>query len=555
MTIIILAAKEREKAQKLATQKRIAEASSTATSRTASPTGTPLRGPKGLKKSKSGTSTPLRVPTRSDDQGQFDISALNLGEKDEDSVFEEPPKTSIAKEKVLEEAKKSLDAEVKGGRKGVSLVVIGHVDAGKSTLMGRLLYELGRVDEKRKVANERASDKIGKGSFSWAWELDGTSEERERGVTMDVALQVLETPHRNITILDAPGHRDFIPNMISGASQADCALIVVDASTGEFEAGFERGGQTREHLVLVRSLGVAQVIVAVNKLDQVDWSQDRYDDIRSQLKAFLVQSGFHPSKTYYVPVGAMDGVNLINRKGAESAILTQWYSGPTLVDLLDILQPPMRDISSPLRFPISNVFKGQGSGTGVSGRICGGVVQVGERLRILPGDETGIVKAIETETENLPWAAAGMNVTLYLTAVDPVHLNIGSVLCPPTNLIPLVTVFTARIIVFDIQVPILAGTSVELFHHSHDVPASISKLNSTLDRATGIPIKKNPRVLTKGTSAEVQITIRPGSFSGPATRALPIPLELFSASKEMGRILIRRGGETIGAGIVLEILG
>ncbi|ETW84471.1 hypothetical protein HETIRDRAFT_63200 [Heterobasidion irregulare TC 32-1] len=427
--------------------------------------------------------------------------------------------------------------------------------------MGRLLYELGRVDEKRKVANERASDKIGKGSFSWAWELDGTSEERERGVTMDVALQVLETPHRNITILDAPGHRDFIPNMISGASQADCALIVVDASTGEFEAGFERGGQTREHLVLVRSLGVTQVIVAVNKLDQVDWSQDRYDDICSQLKAFLVQSGFHPSKTYYVPVGAMAGVNLTNRKGAESAILTQWYSGPTLVDLLDILQPPMRDISSPLRFPISNVFKGQGSGTGVSGRICGGVVQVGERLRILPGDETGIVKgnlpcsAIETETENLPWAAAGMNATLYLTAVDPVHLNIGSVLCPPTNLIPLATVFTARIIVFDIQVPILAGTSVELFHHSHDVPASISKLNSTLDRATGIPIKKNPRVLTKGTSAEVQITIRPGSFSGPATRALPIPLEPFSASKEMGRILIRRGGETIGAGIVLEILG
>ncbi|EIM85561.1 EF Tu GTP binding domain-containing protein [Stereum hirsutum FP-91666 SS1] len=414
--------------------------------------------------------------------------------------------------------------------------------------MGRLLYELGRVDEKRKTANERASSKIGKGSFSWAWELDGTTEERERGITMDVALQTLETPHRHITILDAPGHKDFIPNMISGASQADCALLVVDASTGEFEAGFERGGQTREHLVLVRSLGVAQVVVAVNKLDQVGWASDRYEDVCSQLKPFLLQSGFHPSKTRFVPVGAMAGINLLDREGDEAKNLRAWYSGPALVDLLDVLQPPTRDITAPLRFPVSNVFKGQGSGTGVSGRLCGGIVQVGEKLRILPGDETAIVKSIETESESLPWAAAGTNATLYLTAVDPIHLNIGSVLCPTTDLIPMAASFTARIIVFDIQVPILAGSSVELFHHSRDVPASISKLNATLDRASGNTLKKNPRVLTKGTSAEVQINIRPASLSGPNSRAQPIPLEPFSVNKEMGRILIRRGGETIGAG-------
>jgi len=200
--------------------------------------------------------------------------------------------------------------------------------------MGRLLYELGRVDEKTRRANEKGSGKIGKGSFSWAWGLDGTTEERERGVTMDIALQTLATPHRQITVLDAPGHRDFIPNMISGASQADCALLVVDAATGEFEAGFQRGGQTREHLLLVRSLGVSQVIVAVNKLDQVAWSKIRYEEICASLRPFLIQSGFQHSRTRFVPVGAMQGVNLVGREGDSAAELRQWYSGSTLVNFL-----------------------------------------------------------------------------------------------------------------------------------------------------------------------------------------------------------------------------
>jgi elongation factor 1 alpha-like protein len=234
--------------------------------------------------------------------------------------------------------------------------------------MGRLLYELGRLDEKTRRANERGSEKMGKSSFSWAWGLDGTLEERERygapffpiyllnlrgqrGITMDIAMQTLTTPHRIITVLDAPGHRDFIPNMISGASQADCALLVVDSATGEFEAGFDRGGQTREHLLLVRSLGVTQVIVAVNKLDQVsdvvhsgglissfknqvEWSRARYEEICAILRPFLVQSGFQTSKSKFVPVGAMQGVNLLNRDGIEATELKQWYNGPTLVDLL-----------------------------------------------------------------------------------------------------------------------------------------------------------------------------------------------------------------------------
>ncbi|KAH9927121.1 EF Tu GTP binding domain-containing protein, partial [Epithele typhae] len=483
------------------------------------------------------------------DQSQLDIAGLNLNDDEPlEAIPDEPAKTPAVIEKLIVEAKAALAVQEKSEKKSLSMVVVGHVDAGKSTMMGRLLYELGRVDEKQRYANERESAKIGKSSFSWAWGLDGTQEERERGITMDIALQTLTTPHRVITILDAPGHKDFIPNMISGASQADSALLVVDAAVGEFEAGFDRGGQTREHLILVRSLGVAQVVVAVNKLDQVEWSRARYVEICELLKPFLAQSGFHPSKTKFVPVAAMTGVNLAQAEPKGSPLF-EWYKGPTLVDLLDALEPPTRDINAPLRFPISNVFKGTLSGIAVSGRMCGGVVVVGERLRIVPGDDSATVKAIDSDGDSMQWAGSGANVNLTLTGVDPVALGIGSVLCRPTDVIPLATAFTAKIIVFEIQIPITIGTPVELFHHSRDVPASFTRLVSVLDRANGSVVKSKPRFLTKGMSAEVEITIREAGYLGSSARAVSIPIEPFSVNKDMGRILIRRGGETIGAGV------
>ncbi|KAI6105432.1 P-loop containing nucleoside triphosphate hydrolase protein [Pisolithus sp. B1] len=559
--LVVAAAKEREKAQKATQQGRRMGSSgyTTPVSRAMSPVASPVKSAKragGVVQTsrRTGDGTSSRGSSGGPDQKIFDIAALNLTSKEEVTVDEPPPKVALERGKLLEEARRVLEGVGRNGKKSVSLVVIGHVDAGKSTLMGRLLYELGHVDEKTRVANERGSNKVGKGSFSWAWGLDETTEERERGITMDIALQSLTTPHRQITILDAPGHKDFIPNMISGASQADCALLVVDAATGEFEAGFDRGGQTREHILLVRSLGVSQVIVAVNKLDQVNWAESRYEEICRLLRTFLSQSGFQSSKTGFVPVAAMLGVNLVDRSSQGPPALTSWYKGPTLVDLLDKLEPPARDIESPLRIPISNVFKGQSSGIGVSGRICGGIVQVGERVRVLPGDETAVVRSIEVDEINVPWATAGSNATLYLVSIDPVYLAVGSILCPPWNLVPLATAFSARIIVFDIQVPITAGASIELFHHSRDVPATLSRLVATTDRASGSVVKRNPRVLSRGTSAEVEITLRAGTLSAPSATARPIPLEPFSVNKDMGRILVRRGGETIAAGIVLNVI-
>ncbi|OCF36633.1 elongation factor 1 alpha-like protein [Kwoniella heveanensis BCC8398] len=502
----------------------------------------------------SGTNTPKtsKSPLTT---AQQDLAGLHLGEEADEAErererekYKERAALNMKTEELVAKVRKE---EEESGKQNISLIVVGHVDAGKSTLMGRLLYDIGELTEKEKTANERGSKKVGKGSFAFAWGLDALGDERDRGVTIDIATTHFATPHRNITLLDAPGHRDFIPAMISGAAQADVALMVVDGSPGEFEAGFERGGQTREHAWLVRSLGVKEIIVGVNKMDVVSWSQDRYDDIVDALKPFLVSAGFSAAKTTFMPLAAMEGINVLENNAEE---LKAWYDGPTLIDALaDKVEVPARPYDSPLRIPLSNVFKGQtavASGVAVSGRLCSGVVQVGDRLRAVPGDEVATVRTIEVDDDSAPYAVAGQNVTLYLSGIDAIHLSIGTVLCPTSLPVPLVNKFTAQILVFDLSSPIITGTAVELFHHSMNLPATISRLVSISEK--GLVVKKNPRVLQKGTTATVELTLRPnngnGSSNSTSSKAPSIPLETTADNKEMGRVLIRRGGETIAAG-------
>ncbi|SGY94389.1 BQ5605_C037g11647 [Microbotryum silenes-dioicae] len=460
-----------------------------------------------------------------------------------------PPAITMAKDKILAEVR-----EREKDRKPVlSLVVVGHVDAGKSTLMGRVLHELGETSDRSVEQQQRNAAKIGKASFAYAWTFDAMEEERARGVTIDVAIDGFETNSKKFTLIDAPGHRDFIPNMISGAAQADTAVLVVDGSIGAFEKGMEGGGQTREHAVLVRSLGVQQLIVAVNKLDAVGWAQSRFETIQEQLSPFLTQSGFQPSKVSFVPVGAMSGENLVERR---NEILKAWYEGPTLVEQLDRLEVPLRALEAPLRIPVSNVFKGQSataSGLAVSGRVESGIVQAGERLCALPGDESGVVRSLEVDGEHVSYAIAGVNVTVFLSNIDPIQLSVGSILCPPSEPIPVVSSFLAQIMVFDVKYPITAGYAVELFHHSRDIPATITTLEATLDKATGAVLKSKPRMLTKASSAKVRVQLRAPAGGSASSRRAVIPLEPFAVSKGMGRVLFRRGGETIAAGIVLEV--
>ncbi|KAJ3071519.1 HBS1-like protein [Rhizoclosmatium hyalinum] len=358
-------------------------------------------------------------------------------------------------------------------------------------------------------------------------------------------MSFFQTKSHRFTILDAPGHRDFIPNMISGASQADVALLVIDSGTGEFEVGFELGGQTREHALLVRSLGVSQLVVAVNKLDMMDWAEHRFLEIKEKLTLFLLGAGFKKDKIFFVPVSGFTGENMVERK---SDVLGSWYSGPTLQESLDALQPPVRALEKAFRLPIVDYFKGGviaggGGSLSVSGRIEAGTLQIGDTVTVMPLGEHGVVKSIESNNDPIKWAVAGDNIVITLNGIDVQQIHIGNVLCSPQALVPVADVFRVKIVTFDIAIPLTLGIPIVVHHQSASTSGIISKLISVLDKSTGEVSKKNPRALPKNVTAVVDIKVE-----------RPICVELAKDSRELGRIMIRSGSTVVAAGIVTEIV-
>ncbi|NWJ04019.1 HBS1L protein, partial [Crypturellus undulatus] len=466
------------------------------------------------------------------------LSAQIVQASEEQNMVPTPVKKS-SKTKPQIDVKAELEKR-QGGKQLLNLVVIGHVDAGKSTLMGHLLYLLGNVNKRTMHKYEQESKKAGKASFAYAWVLDETGEERERGVTMDVGMTKFETKTKVITLMDAPGHKDFIPNMITGAAQADVAILVVDASRGEFEAGFETGGQTREHGLLVRSLGVTQLAVAVNKMDQVNWQQERFQEITSKLGQFLRQAGFKESDVAYIPTSGLGGENLVTRGQSEE--LTKWYTGKCLLEQIDAFKPPQRSVDKPFRLCVADVFKDQGSGFCVTGKIEAGYIQVGERLLAMPPNETCTAKGITLHDEPVDWAAAGDHVSLTLTGMDIIKINVGCVFCDPKEPIKACTRFRARILIFNIEVPITKGFPVLLHYQTVSEPATIRRLLSVLHKSTGEVTKKKPKLLTKGQNALIELQTQ-----------RPVALELYKDFKELGRFMLRYGGSTIAAGVITEV--
>ncbi|CAO1630087.1 unnamed protein product [Parajaminaea phylloscopi] len=512
---------------------------------------TPAKGGKSIGSSSAASAASVSQVTTPRDERNFVLGAPAVAKLSagigklhvDDETSAEPLPKPANHAKILEEWRQRQTAS--DAKKEISIVVVGHVDAGKSTLMGRVLHDVGSLSDREHSSHERASAKIGKGSFAYAWALDASEEERERGVTISTAHATFTLPHRNYTVLDAPGHRDFVPSMITGAAQADAAILVIDATKGAFEAGFGPKGQTREHAVLIRALGVRDLVVAVNKLDTVNYEQARFEEILAQMQPFLASTGFDTGRIAFVPLGAAAGEN-VSRRAAGSA-LSSWYSGPTLLDVLDSLDPPVRDVDAPLRMPLTNVFRGQtavSSGVAAAGRVLSGLVAVGDRLRVVPGDETATVRAIEQDGESVPWSVAGGSVTVYLAGIDEIHLAVGSILCPPTQPIALSTSLLVQLLVFDPTYPILAGSMASLHHHSLDVPCTVTELVSSIDKAdsgqSGAAKKRKPRVLGKGATAMVRLTVQsPG-----------LPVEV--ARKDLARVLLRMHGETVAAGMVTE---
>lgn len=423
----------------------------------------------------------------------------------------------------------------------LNLAIVGHVDSGKSSLSGRLLHLRGRISQKEMHKYEKEAKQEGKGSFAYAWSLDESAEERERGITMTVAVAYFDSKKYHVVLLDSPGHRDFVPNMISGATQADAAILVIDASIGAFEAGIDASrGQTREHAQLIRSFGVDQIIVAVNKMDVVGYSMDRFDAIRQKLGTFLQSCGFKHSSVFWVPVSVMENQNLI--AGPSDARLS-WYQGPCLLDTVDSLQPPTRDYSKPLLMPICDFVKSEAQGqVSVCGKMETGALRPGSKVLVMPYGEIATVRSLVRDTQTCNVARAGDNVTINLQGIESNRVIPGGVLCHPDFPVAVCNHLELKILVLDITTPILIGSQLEFHVHHAKEAARVVKILGLLDPKTGKQTKKSPRCILAKQNAVVEVMLEGD-----------VCVQEYTRCRGLGRVSLRASGRTIALGVITKV--
>lgn len=407
----------------------------------------------------------------------------------------------------------------------VNLVFIGHVDHGKSTTIGRLLYDLGLITDKD-LSPEA-------GSFKFAWVMDREREERERGVTIGIAYQKIETEKNLITIIDAPGHRDFVKNMITGASQADAGVLVVAADDGIMP-------QTREHAALAFTLGVNQLVVVINKMDLVGYEKSVYERLKGEIAALLAGIGYRDAENFpFIPVASFHGENLVS----PSSKMT-WYSGPTLLQALETLREPEKPVDKPLRIPVQNVYSISGVGTVPIGRVETGMLEVGDVVVFQPSGKSGEVRSIEMHHQPRPKALPGDNIGFNVRGLTKADISRGDVVGHPENPPTVVREFLARIIVLTVPGEISPGFTPSIHCHTADAPGTISELLKKIDPKSGGVLEENPQSLRRGDAGVVKISL-----------LKPMVLERVAELPQLGRFAIRHGGQTIGAGICTEILG
>jgi len=412
----------------------------------------------------------------------------------------------------------------------LNLVFIGHVDHGKSTTVGRLLVDTGHIEQYVIDKYKKEAEQKGKATFEFAWVMDNLKEERERGLTIDVAHRKLTTNKYYFTIIDAPGHRDFVKNMITGTSQADAAVIVVSAIEGP-------QAQTKEHIYLAKTLGVNQVIISINKMDAVNYDQSKYDAAKKSVETLLKTVGYKTDEIPFIAASGYVGDNV-----AKKSTNMPWYKGPTLVEALDNLKMPPKLTDKPLRLPIQDVYTITGVGTVPVGRIETGVLKPEMKIIFMPSNKVGEVKSIEMHHENLPQAVPGDNVGFNVRGIAKTDVKRGDVAGPVDNPPSVVKSFTAQILVINHPSVITVGYTPVFHCHTAQVACKFEELQKKVDPKTGQTSEENPQFLKTGDIAVVKIV---------PTR--PMVIERAKDFPQLARFAIRDMGATVAAGTVMEI--
>jgi len=434
----------------------------------------------------------------------------------------------------------------------INIVVIGHVDSGKSTTTGHLIYKCGGIDKRTIEKFEKEAQEMGKGSFKYAWVLDKLKAERERGITIDITLWKFETPKYYVTVIDAPGHRDFIKNMITGTSQADVAVLIVAAGTGEFEAGISKNGQTREHALLAYTLGVKQMIIGVNKMDTTEppFSQPRFEEIQKEVSAYVKKIGYNPATVPFVPISGWNGDNML-----EPSSNTTWFKGwqierkgvktegKTLLAALDAMEPPSRPSDKPLRLPLQDVYKIGGIGTVPVGRVETGILKPGTVVTFAPANLTTEVKSVEMHHEALTEALPGDNVGFNVKNVSVKELRRGYVAGDSKDNPPKATEeFTAQVIVLNHPGQISNGYTPVLDCHTAHIACKFRDIKEKCDRRSGKKIEDNPKAIKSGDAAIVDLV-----------PSKPMCVETFTDFPPLGRFAVRDMRQTVAVGVIKSV--
>jgi elongation factor 1-alpha len=432
----------------------------------------------------------------------------------------------------------------------VNVVVIGHVDSGKSTTTGHLIYKCGGIDKRTIEKFEKEAAELGKGSFKYAWVLDKLKAERERGITIDIALWKFETPKYYVTVIDAPGHRDFIKNMITGTSQADCAILIVASGTGEFEAGISKDGQTREHALLAYTLGIRQLIVGINKMDTCGWSEARYNEIVTEVSNYIKKIGFNPKGVPFVPISGWHGDNMLEEstnmswfKGWSKESKAGNKSGKTLLEAIDCIEPPSRPTDKPLRLPLQDVYKIGGIGTVPVGRVETGVIKAGMVVTFAPVGLTTEVKSVEMHHEQLAEGVPGDNVGFNVKNVSVKEIRRGYV-CSDSKNDPAKETgsFTAQVIILSHPGQISAGYAPVLDCHTAHIACKFSELIEKIDRRSGKKLEDAPKFIKSGDAAIVKMV-----------PTKPMCVESFASYPPLGRFAVRDMRQTVAVGVIKTV--